>query len=149
VVPPTGTAPYAVVIATRGGSKRTGTVKEIAMDEEKWMKFIQSYWAMLSYWEIIKLYRTHPLRGAFFHLTALACRNELLMRISHTVHLCQQIAKEYDVGVEAKATLAEIEALFQRGALRHRKGKGRPTCTHSAPVADPHGELDGDLGEPT
>jgi hypothetical protein len=92
------------------------------------MKFIHSYWAMISYWEIIKLYRKHALPGAFFNLTMLACRNELLMRIAHTVHLCRQIAKEYDVGPDARTTLAEIEALFERGDTPDRSALNFDDC---------------------
>jgi hypothetical protein len=85
---------------------------EVSVDEEKWMIFIGHLWGTVYYWE---LYRTHELPGAFFSLTALAARNELLMRIAHAVHLCQEVAKEQDVGDEAKAALDEMLTLFERG----------------------------------
>jgi hypothetical protein len=88
---------------------------EERMDEQKWMTFINYYWSIVSFWEIIKAYRTKELQGPFFSFSALATRNELLMRIAHAVKLCEEIAKEYDVGVEAHQTLGEIKALFAKG----------------------------------
>ncbi len=85
------------------------------MEEAKWMTFINHLWAALFYWELIKQYRKHELPGPFFSLSALATRNEFLMRIDHAVHLCREIAKEYDVGDQANKTLEEIVTLFERG----------------------------------
>ena len=85
------------------------------MDETKWMTFIHQFWGALSYWELMKMYRKYELHGAFFSLSALASRNELLMRIAHVVHLCKEVAKAYDIGNEATTTLAEIKKLYEKG----------------------------------
>jgi hypothetical protein len=85
------------------------------------MTFIEGIWGMVSFWEAIKLFRKHPLQGAFFGLTALACRNELLMRISHCVHLCEVAATEFELGKDAEKTLDEVKELFARGDTQDRK----------------------------
>src|SRR6516164_20924 len=100
------------------------------MDEAKWMTFINHLWAAVFYWELIKQYRKHELSGPFFSLSALATRNEFLMRIAHAVHLCREIAKEYDVGEQARRTLDKIVSLFgiclaHGSALERREGGGK------------------------
>jgi len=122
------------------------------MDENKWMAFIYSYWSMLSYWEMIKGYRKHDLQGAFWSLNALACRNELLMRIAHSVHLCEEIAKEYEVGVAAMKTLDEIKVLFARGDTRDHKVLRFDDCGvkpfRDKILAHPLNQLKAVLGKP-
>lgn len=90
------------------------------MDEDKWMTFIHSYWSMIAYWEMIKGYRKHELPGAFWSLNALACRNQFLMQIAHTVKLCAIVTKAYDIGSDALATFNQIQALFAKGDANKR-----------------------------
>jgi hypothetical protein len=98
------------------------------MDEQKWMIFIEHYWGTMSYWELIKLFREQALPGAFFSLSALAIRNEFLMRIDHAVHLGEVIAGEYDVGEDAKRTLGEMKALYQKGDTKDRASLDFKDC---------------------
>ncbi len=98
------------------------------MDEEKWMAFIHDFWGTLSYWKLIKLYQANELSGSFFMLSALATRNELLMRIAHTVHLCEEIAKEYDVGADAEKALQEIRKLYAQGDTPNRSALNFEDC---------------------
>jgi hypothetical protein len=98
------------------------------MDEQKWAIFVNHYCCVISFWEIIKAYRTKKLRGAFFSFLGLAARNELLMRIAHSVKLCEEIVKEYDVGDDAKFTLGEIKSLFEKGDTPDRSALKFENC---------------------
>ncbi|MEI7688000.1 MAG: hypothetical protein WCL32_23580 [Planctomycetota bacterium] len=90
------------------------------MTEEQWMKFIDELWGMQSYWELILEYRKNPtMQGAFFSLSALATRNELLMRIAHVVHLCEEISKNFEIGTDATESLDEIRSLYTKGDSRN------------------------------
>lgn len=89
--------------------------KDRTLNKDRWMTFIDHLWSVVAYGQLINLYQKTPLPGSFFHLTALAVRNELLMRIAHTVHLCEVIADKHDVGPAASATLNEIKVLYERG----------------------------------
>jgi len=84
------------------------------MDKEKWMIFVNSYFGMITYRGLVKLYQQHPLEGEFFYLNRLACQNELLMRIAAVVKLCQEMAK-YDVGSDALKALEELKAIYAKG----------------------------------
>ncbi len=92
---------------------------EASMTEDQWMKFIDDFWGMYSYWELIGEYRKHPMQGAFFSLSALATRNELFMRITHLVDLCEQMGKNYDIGPDATQSLDEIRVLYDRGTSKN------------------------------
>ncbi len=90
------------------------------MDETQWMVFINQYWGTLVYWQLIQLYRQHKPKGPFFGLTALACRDKLLLGLAHCVDLSREIARYYDVGPEAKKTVEEIVRLYQKGESSNR-----------------------------
>jgi hypothetical protein len=98
------------------------------MNKDKWMIFIDHLWSVIAYWQLANLYRNEKLTGSFFQLTAIAIRNELLMRIAHTVHICEDIAKNYDVGEEATATLEEAKALFDKGNTDDRSALAFDDC---------------------
>ncbi len=85
------------------------------MDPEKWMVFINQFWWTLTHWQMIQLYKSKKLDGAFFALTGLAIQDKLLMEMVHTIHLCDEIAKNFDVGREAEQCLGEIKELFDKG----------------------------------
>ena len=91
------------------------------MDKDKWMTFINHLWLTIGYRQLVKAYVENQLGGIFFDLTGMAIRNELLMRIAHTVHLCEQIAEKFDVGNEARKTLTEILDLYKKGDSRDNR----------------------------
>ena len=91
------------------------------MDKGKWMTFINHLWVTIGYWHLLNAYKQNALQEVFFDLTGLAVRNEFLMRIAHTVHLCQEIDKEFDVGPDAQNTLKEVVQLYEKGDSLDRR----------------------------
>jgi hypothetical protein len=90
------------------------------MDKDKWMAFIEHLWATIGYWQLVNYFRETNLSGSFFIFTRIAVRDKLLMLIAHSVHLCEEIAKEFDVGSHARETLEEIKVLYEKGDTRDR-----------------------------
>jgi hypothetical protein len=107
-------------IPARISLPRLDLKKEKNMEKEKWMKFINHLWLTMSYWQLTKACKENNPPGLFFELASHAFRNELLMQIDHSVHLCRQIAANYDVGSAAEKTLKEINDLHQQGETSDR-----------------------------
>ncbi len=91
-----------------------------ALDKDKWMEAINHLWGTLVDWQLVQSYRKKAPRDYFFQYTYRALLNDLLMRIAHTVHICQELANEFHVGQKAKSTLYEIIALFTKGNSKDR-----------------------------
>jgi hypothetical protein len=84
---------------------------KLPLDEDKWMVVINSYWAMVTYREFLKLAQKYPLKQTFFHLVGLAFQNDLLTKICNVAELCADLAKNYDVGSDAVKVAEELGAL--------------------------------------
>jgi hypothetical protein len=98
------------------------------LDKDKWMEVVNHLWGTLVDWQLVRLYRQKAPRDRFFEWTYRALLNNLLMRIAHTVHICQEVAKEFHVGQNAKSTLDEIIALFTKGDSRDRSARIFDDC---------------------
>jgi hypothetical protein len=125
------------------------------MPKDNWMKFINSVWTMMAYWEWIKLYRnsSERLPNTFcMRLAALAVRNELLMNIAHVVHVCEEIAKNHEIGSAAHAALKDIQVLYAKGDTPDRSILTFEDCGlkpfRDKVLAHPLNEIKATLGKP-
>jgi hypothetical protein len=91
-----------------------------ALDKDKWIEIVDHLCVTLVDLQLVQLYRKKAPRDHFFEYTYRALLNDLLMRIAHTVHICQEVASEFHIGQNAKSTLDEIIALFSKGNSKDR-----------------------------
>jgi hypothetical protein len=75
------------------------------------MVVINSYWAIVTYREFLKLAQKYPLKQTFFHVVGLAFQNDLLTKICNVADLCADLAENYDVGTNAVKVAEELGAL--------------------------------------
>ncbi|HEV3237944.1 MAG TPA: hypothetical protein VGZ25_13210, partial [Gemmataceae bacterium] len=84
---------------------------KLPLNEDKWMLVINSFWAMVTYREFLKLAQKYPLKQTFFQVVALAFQNDLLTKICNVAELCAELAEKYDVGTDAVKVAEELGAL--------------------------------------
>jgi hypothetical protein len=92
------------------------------------MKLINHVWSTIIYRELARQYLADQPADPFFLLTWYAVRDKLLMGIAHAVMLCEQIAKQIDVGPEGKKALAELIDLYAKGNLADRSATDFDDC---------------------
>ena len=121
------------------------------MTEVKWMEFIRLYWTAISYWEMIKGFRSQELRGCFFSLSALACRNSLLWGIAKFIELCNRADGKVEFGDEATETLNLLTQLYNKGQKKNSNDLNYEACGvgqfRDKELAHPLNALKGVLGK--
>jgi hypothetical protein len=125
------------------------------MSKDNWMKFINGIWTLVAYWRWLQHFREasdqFP-RTLYFTLTVQAVRNELLMSVAHTVHLCDEIAKNHDIGSAAAASVKEIQTLYAKGDTPDRSTLIFDDCGvkpfRDKVLAHPLNDIKATLGKP-
>ena len=98
------------------------------MTEVKWKVFLEHYWTILSYWEMLQCFRAKELGGSFFALSGLACRNMFLFSIAKFAELCEKTEENLDFGPDATKTLTDLMVLYNKGDIKKRDHLDFDSC---------------------